>query len=155
MKTNYSLVTATVIRRNDQYKYKLVGKGEKYLANHSDDQNAGDICQAYLKPFSSELPVIQTVSLQKVEDVIGCHESGDIIFQANVQCTYEDEVTSKIKKCTRKYYVFAQSSLDACSGVYEQLNSECLDDFEIVSLTRTKVIGLIDSETKSEDDGTN
>ncbi|MDN4754435.1 hypothetical protein QYZ87_07830 [Porphyromonadaceae bacterium W3.11] len=37
-----SLVTARVVRENEQYAYKLVGKGEKYLVRHEDGDNAGE-----------------------------------------------------------------------------------------------------------------
>lgn len=56
---NLSLVTAKVIRENENYSYKLVGKGEKYLVRHEEAGNAGDKVIEEITPFAKEPIVIE------------------------------------------------------------------------------------------------
>lgn len=47
---NLSIVVAKVVRENAQYKYKLVGKGERYLVHHQEGDNSGNAVMKYLTP---------------------------------------------------------------------------------------------------------
>jgi len=60
-----SLVTAKVVRENEQYAYKLVGKGEKYLVLHEDGEKPEDVVISELAPFSKEPVSVESVVLQK------------------------------------------------------------------------------------------
>lgn len=62
---NLSLVTAKITRENEQYNYRIVGRGEKYLVKHEDGENAGDKVIEKLTPFAKEPIVIEQVVLQK------------------------------------------------------------------------------------------
>lgn len=45
-----SIVTVTVTRENEQYAYKIVGKGEQYLVLHDDGQNAAEAVLKEVEP---------------------------------------------------------------------------------------------------------
>ena len=56
---NLSIVVAKVVRENAQYKYKLVGKGERYLVQHQEGDNPGNAVMKYLTPYAKEPVVIE------------------------------------------------------------------------------------------------
>lgn len=138
---NLSLVTAKVIRENENYSYKLVGKGEKYLVRHEEAGNAGDKVIEEITPFAKEPIVIEQVSLQKNTEIIG-YENSEFIFKASVEFI-ELKDNGKEYKVKRNYFVLAnsiQEALDTLKGFTEI----SMSDNYITSITRTKIIEVIE-----------
>lgn len=143
-----SLVTARVVRENEQYSYKLIGKREKYLVLHEDGENAGDKAMAYLTPFAKEPVQIEQVILQKntVEILGGDVENEDkFLYKATVEFIEVNESTGKERKITRTYYVGADDVQIALNHLVDYLN-ECMETSGLAgisSIVRTKVIEAI------------
>ena len=136
---NLSLVTVKVVRENENYKYRLVGKGEKYLVRHDAENNAGDIVVKELTPFAKETIVVEQVLLQKNAEII--ESCGEFIYKAAIKYIEIDD-TGKERKITRRYYVQSDSARDAFDAVAEFLSGS-LNDACIMSVTQTNIIELL------------
>lgn len=134
---NLSLVTAKVVRENEQYRYKLVGKGEKYLVAHDDMENPGDKVVTEITPFAKEPVVIEQVVLQKNVEFI--ESDGDSIYKSAVEYVELNENTGKERKVRRNYYLRANSTREAFDILSDFL-SGFVSDNSIASLARTKII---------------
>lgn len=136
-----SIVTAKVVRKNEQYNYRLVGKGERYLVSHEDGESAGDKVVEYLTPYAEEPVVIEATSLQKSTEVVivdGVEES-DTLYKASVQEILVSEDSGKVKRITRKYFVLARNFAEAHENLEVFLGGMC-GTFEIGSITKTNII---------------
>jgi len=131
-----SLVTAKVVRENDQYAYKLIGKGEKYLVFHEDLEKAEDTVILELTPFSKEPVSIDSVIVQKNSEIIGDSES-EQIFKASVKFMYLDEISGKEKKSSRKLFVRA----DTIEAAILVISSE-IPEGHLASITETKIFDV-------------
>lgn len=135
-----SLVTAKVVRENEQYAYKLVGKGEKYLVRHQDGDNAGDKVLAYLSPYAKEPVCIEAVALQKNIEFVNPEEPADHIYKCAVEYSTLNEETGKEQTVRKSYYVYA----DTVRGVMTTLEDVMrFNDVAITSISRTKIIELL------------
>lgn len=135
-----SLVTAKVVRENEQYNYKLVGKGEKYLVQHNEGENAGEKVMEYLTPYAKEPVIIESVVLQKsYAEIIGEVDSNKSIFRANIEVVVLDKDGQKTQKTAHKYYIFGSSVKDVVA-VIEGLGYL---DFAISSIARTNIIEVL------------
>ena len=76
-----SLVTVRVVRQNEQYNYKVVGKGEQYLVKHADDERADEKAIEYLKPFSREPVIVVRTELLKGSVELLEHEEADCFYK--------------------------------------------------------------------------
>lgn len=137
-----SLVTAKVVRENEQYAYKLVGKGEKYLVLHEDGQKAEDRVISELSPFAKEPIVIDSVVVQKKSEIIGDFKC-DIIFKAVVKLAYYDEISGKEKTSSNKLFVFAESAKNAISVILEEI-----PESHLVSISETKILDVFKYEVE-------
>ena len=131
-----SLVTAKVVRENEQYAYKLVGKGEKYLVLHDELEKAEDSVMTELTPFSKKPISIDSVVVQKNCEIIGDSEC-ELIFKASVKFMYFDEISGKEKKSTRKLFVRADSVKDAATVIYSEI-----PEAHLSSITETKILDV-------------
>ena len=138
---NLSLVTAKITRENEQYNYRIVGRGEKYLVKHEDGENAGDKVIEKLTPFAKEPIVIEQVVLQKTTEIIG-EPDEEFIYKAQIQFLEVNENTGKEKKMTRNYFVCANSTRDAFEVLSDYIDG-FFSDSSIVSVVRTKIIEII------------
>lgn len=136
-----SLVTAKVVRENEQYAYKLVGKGEKYLVLHEDGEKAEDRVISELSPFAKEPVVIDSVVVQKNAEVLEAGDGADSIFRVAVKSMYIDEVSGKEKKATRKLFVRASTIENAISAAkkHELFGS-------VASISETKILDVLSSK---------
>ena len=145
---NLSLVTAKVVRENEMYRYKLVGKGEKYLVAHEDMENPGDKVVVELTPFAKEPVVIEQVVLQKNVEFI--ESDGDVIYKSAVEYIELNENTGK--KVRRNYYLRANSTKEAFDVLSDYI-SVFVSDNSIVSVVRTKIIDVfLDWGCKDDND---
>lgn len=135
-----SIVTAKIIRKNEQYNYRVVGKGERYLVVHEDGEGAGDVVLQYLAPYAQEPVVIEATALQKSTEIIGLDEpeEGCGIYKASV--VFRELLESgKTKKTTRRYYILAEE----LSSAHEKLDEflcAMVQDYEVVSVSKTNII---------------
>lgn len=136
-----SLVTAKVVRENEQYSYKLVGKGEKYLVIHEDGENAGEKVMKELAPYAKEPIVIESVVLKKQHEVVQIYDGG-CVYQVVVECAEENEKTGKVRKFKIYYYVKANTTRDAFESIAEHLVG-FVSDIAIVGVQCTKIIDII------------
>lgn len=137
-----SLVTAKVIRENEQYAYKLVGKGEKYLVFHDEVEKAEDSVIIELTPFSKEPVSIDSVVVQKNCEIIGDSER-ELIFKASIKFMYLDEISGKEKKTTRKLFVHADSVKDAANAIYAEI-----PEAHLSSISETKILDVFKYKAK-------
>ena len=137
-----SLVTAKVIRENEQYAYKLVSKGEKYLVLHEDGEKAEDRVISELSPFAKEPVVIDSVVVQKSAEVVDAKDGADFVFKIAVKAIYIDEISGKEKKVTRKLFVRAFSIENAISAAKKH------EPFgNVASISETKILDVLKSES--------
>ena len=121
-----SVVTAKVVRENEQYAYKLVGKGGKYIVMHEDGENAGEKVVEKLSPFAKELVEIQQVR----------------VYKAHIEYSEMNEVTGGTKKQTLRYFVCADNIKEAYSLLADFIH-EFVDESAIQSIIRTNIIEVI------------
>lgn len=144
---NLSTVTARIVRENEQYKYKIKGKGEKYLVIHEEGENAGDIVVEYLSPFAKEpVKIEQTTLLKGRPEIIG---EGDNIFQAKIEYISVDENKGKERKITNTYFVQAGHIREAFDALAEFI-SDFVSDACITSVSKTKIIEVLGGEEDGE-----
>ena len=136
-----SVVTAKVVRENEQYAYKLVGKGGKYIVMHEDGENAGEKVVEKLSPFAKELVEIQQVSLMKSMEVVGDTEA-ESVYKAHIEYSEMNEVTGGTKKQTLRYFVCADNIKEAYSLLADFIH-EFVDESAIQSIIRTNIIEVI------------
>ncbi len=136
-----SLVTAKVVRENEQYNYRMVGRGERYLVRHSEDENAGEKLSKYLTQYAKEPVVVEQVILQKNNEVIG-ELTDDVVFKATVAFIEVDPDTNKKRKVTRSYFVCADSIREAFDTLSGYL-SDFLCGNSIVSIAQTKILEVL------------
>ncbi len=137
-----SLVTVKVVRRNEQYDYKIVGRGEKYLVLHNDGENAGEKTIAYLSPYVVEPIQVEQVILQKNTEVIG--DAGKLaVFKATVEAIVVNHETGKQRKESRCYYVNGDSIKEAFDELVGFISEISLSAEHIRSISRTNIIEVI------------
>lgn len=137
-----SIVTAKIIRKNEQYNYRVVGKGERYLVVHEDGEGAGDVVLQYLAPYAQEPVVIEATALQKSTEIIGLDnpeaEERCGIYKASV--VFRELLESgKTKKTTRRYYILAEE-LSYAHGMLDDFLCSMVQDYEVVSISKTNII---------------
>ena len=137
---NLSIVVAKVVRENAQYKYKLVGKGERYLVQHQEGDNSGNAVMKYLTPYAKEPVVIEGVSLQKHSDIV--ESFGEMIYKAVVQHVVEDIDTGRLHKSKRNYFINGDSYSDAYEALLAEANN-WVGLSEIISLSKTNIIEVL------------
>lgn len=138
-----SIVVAKISRRNEQYNYRIVGKGERYLIQHDEGESPGDKVLQYLTPYAFEPVVIEGTSLQKRCEIIAGERAEDAssIYKGSVAFREETE-NGKVKKTIRNYYICADNFFEAHEELSVHL-SECMGSAEIVSMTKTNIIELL------------
>ncbi|MDR0872531.1 MAG: DUF4494 family protein [Prevotellaceae bacterium] len=136
-----SLVTARIVRENEQYKYKIVGKGEKYLVRHDENEDAGVKTLEYLTPFAKEPVKIEQITLLKPSVELVDNGDADFTFKVGIQFIQVDD-NQKERKRSQTLYVRADDLQEAfdMSSVY--LN-DWLCDKAITSISRTGIIDVI------------
>lgn len=137
---NLSIVIAKVIRSNEQYKYKLVGKGEKYLVTHRDNENAGDIVVEYLKPFVSDIR-IESVALQNNSQVVGIDDEKQIYKAVVKQIVLNEEGIEK--RLNQKIFLGGKDFFEANTLLMAYIDSS-VQESEVLSISKTNIIELID-----------
>lgn len=134
-----SVVVAKVVRENEQYKYRLVGKGEKYIVQHHEVDNAGEMVAKYLSPFAKEPVVIESVALQKSTEIIADISNEEGVYKAVVQFAEEDPDTGKIRKYKRNYFVGGDNFAEAYDKLMGEANN-WMGLWQVLSLTKTNII---------------
>lgn len=136
-----SLVTAKVIRANEQYNYKLKGKGEKYLVNHNEGESASDIIVDYLTPYAVEGSVvsIESVMVQKSTEILDSKDEDCPIYKCSIRLEelLEDGKTRKVQ---RKIFVQASNPAEAIALVENEMTG--LYEYEVLSVTKTNIIEI-------------
>lgn len=135
-----SLVTARVVRENEQYAYKLVGKGEKYLVRHEDGDNAGEAVVEYLSPYAKEPVCIESIQLQKNIEFINVNDTQDHIYKCTAEYITTNEDTGKETKVRRSYYMYAESIREALNIMDDFL---VIGDAAVTSIALTKIIEVL------------
>ena len=135
-----TLVTARVVRKNERYAYKLVGKGERYLVKHKEGENAGDKVIQELT-YDAEVPVIvvQTQLLKNNVEFIE-DEKADRFFNAKVEYTELTDDGKKEKKVKDRYIVQANTAKEAFNRLSAVINA---DDDCITTVAITNIIDVI------------
>ena len=135
-----TLVTARVVRKNERYAYKLVGKGERYLVKHKEGENAGDKVIQELT-YDAEVPVIvvQTQLLKNNVEFIE-DEKADRFFNAKVEYTELTDDGKREKKVKDRYIVQANTAKEAFNRLSAVIN---VDDDVITTVAITNIIDVI------------
>ncbi len=135
-----TLVTARVVRKNERYAYKLVGKGERYLVKHKEGENAGDKVIQELT-YDAEVPVIvvQTQLLKNNVEFIE-DEKADRFFNAKVEYTELTDDGKREKKVKDRYIVQANTAKEAFNRLSAVINA---DDDCITTVAITNIIDVI------------
>lgn len=141
-----SIVLAEVARKNEQYTYKLVGKGERYLVAHKEGEHAGEKVAAYLEPYAKKV-TIKSVSLQKDGVEVVNHFQDDMrIFQVGFRFV-ELTDSGKTRKSSSKLYVFDTDLGNAYRQAEEWLSACCsYEDIEITAVSKTNLIEYLTDE---------
>lgn len=142
-----SMVSAKVLRQNENYKYRLAGKGERYLVYHNEDDSPIEIVKNYLRPYVIEEPSIDSVALQRgvsyVEDSMG-----DYVWRAQLRYTSRillENGTEKERKVSAKYLVCADDMSQAFESIVAYLESNTEHpSSSLVSISRVNVIEVIE-----------
>ncbi len=135
-----SLVTARVVRQNEQYNYKVVGKGEQYLVRHADNERADEKAIEFLKPFSREPVIVVRTELLKGSVELLEHEETDRFYKCITEYMELLE-TGKEKKVTGQYFVQASNISDVMSKLLKAYMH--LDAVDVKSIARSKIIDVI------------
>ena len=135
-----SLVTARVVRQNEQYNYKVVGKGEQYLVKHADDERADEKAIEFLKPFSREPVIVVRTELLKGSVELLEHEEADRFYKCITEYMELLE-TGKEKKVTGQYFVQASNISEVMSQLLKAYMH--LDAVDVKSIARSKIIDVI------------
>ena len=135
-----TLVTVRVVRKNERYAYKLVGKGERYLVKHKEGENAGDKVIQELT-YDAEVPVIvvQTQLLKNNVEFIE-DEKADRFFNAKVEYTELTDDGKREKKVKDRYIVQANTAKEAFNRLSAVINA---DDDCITTVAITNIIDVI------------
>ena len=135
-----TLVTARVVRKNERYAYKLVGKGARYLVKHKEGENAGDKVILELT-YDAEVPVIvvQTQLLKNNVEFIE-DEKADRFFNAKVEYTELTDDGKREKKVKDRYIVQANTAKEAFNRLSAVINA---DDDCITTVAITNIIDVI------------
>ena len=135
-----TLVTARVVRKNERYAYKLVGKGERYLVKHKEGENAGDKVIQELT-YDADVPVIvvQTQLLKNNVEFIE-DEKADRFFNAKVEYTELTDDGKREKKVKDRYIVQANTAKEAFNRLSAVINA---DDDCITTVAITNIIDVI------------
>lgn len=136
-----SLVTARVVRSNEQYGFKLKGKGEQYLVRHQEGENSGDKVVEYLQPFAIEPIIIEAVRLEKGVDFLNQEEKRARIYKCTVEYIVLNESTGRESKVRKGKYLYADDCQDALNCVENSLGPA--ERAGVVSMALTKIIELI------------
>ena len=136
-----SLVTARVVRRNEQYGYKLKGKGEQYLVRHQEGENPGDKVVEYLQPFAIEPIIIEAVRLEKGVDFLNQEEERERNYKCTVAYIVLNESTGKESKVRKGMYLYADDCQEALNCVEKSFG--LAESAGVVSIAQTKIIELI------------
>lgn len=136
-----SLVTAKVVRENEKYKYKLVGKGEKYLVQHEDGDHPGDRVIEELSPYAVEPVQIEGIASLKKTEII--ESEGDVTYKVVVEFLEVGEVSQKLKKTKYNYFVRSNEFLDDVIVQVRKYLSSSVSDWAIVSCSRTNIIDIL------------
>lgn len=145
MSNKTSIVTVKIVRKNDQYAYKLKGKGEQYLVTHEDGAKPEDSVIEHLSDYA-QVPI-------QVESIITCKnnpeilpfdpaEGDTIIYKAIVQLVSFSEETGKETKQTVPVYIHSESIDKALSQLIEH-SSSWISDVNIKSISKTNLIEVI------------
>ncbi|MGP1420052.1 MAG: DUF4494 family protein [Tannerella sp.] len=142
MNKSLSLVTARVVRQNEQYGYKVVGKGERYLVLHEENENAGDKVVEFLKPYASEpVRIVQTTLQKKGLELIG-DKSAESFYNATAEYMQLTE-SGKERKVVFRFIVQAKTAKDALLHIDEHLSKLMVDSDGITMISKTKIIDVI------------
>ena len=135
-----TLVTVRVVRKNERYAYKLVGKGARYLVKHKEGENAGDKVILELT-YDAEVPVIvvQTQLLKNNVEFIE-DEKADRFFNAKVEYTELTDDGKREKKVKDRYIVQANTAKEAFNRLSAVINA---DDDCITTVAITNIIDVI------------
>ena len=136
-----SLITAYVVRENEQYRYKLVGKGEKYLVQHNESEDAAMKVIEFLTPYAKEPVKIKQVTLLKESVELIHYGDADFVFSVRIEFVLIEE-NGKERKKSRTIYVTNDSINEALDTTKEWM-SGFLSDSAITSIVRTKIIDVI------------
>ena len=135
-----TLVTARVVRKNERYAYKLVGKGERYLVKHKEGENAGDkVIQELTYDAEEPVIVVQTQLLKNNVEFIE-DEKADRFFNAKVEYTELTDDGKREKKVKDRYIVQANTAKEAFNRLSAVINA---DDDCITTLAITNIIDVI------------
>ncbi len=137
-----SLVTARVVRQNEQYRY-AASKNEKYLVEHGEKESAAALITAFLAPYSTEPVQVLSVVLQNGSEIIGHQEpdEGQAIYKVNLIEYVPDEKTGRPKRKSHRYFIAASGLHKAAECMQAQLDS-LLGDYEITAITKTGIIEI-------------
>ena len=135
-----TLVTARVVRKNERYAYKLVGKGERYLVKHKEGENAGDkVIQELTYDAEEPVIVVQTQLLKNNVEFIE-DEKADRFFNAKVEYTELTDDGKREKKVKDRYIVQANTAKEAFNRLSAVINA---DDDCITTVAITNIIDVI------------
>ena len=135
-----TLVTARVVRKNERYAYKLVGKGERYLVKHEEGENAGDkVIQELTYDAEEPVIVVQTQLLKNNVEFIE-DEKADHFFNARVEYTELADDGKREKKVKDRYIVQANTAKEAFNTLSAVTN---VDDDCITTVAITNIIDVI------------
>ena len=134
-----TLVTARVVRKNERYAYKLVGKGERYLVKHKEGENAGDkVIQELTYDAEEPVIVVQTQLLKNNVEFIE-DEKADRFFNAKVEYTELTDDGKREKKVKDRYIVQANTAKEAFNRLSAVINA---DDDCITTVAITNIIDV-------------
>ena len=135
-----TLVTARVVRKNERYAYKLVGKGERYLVKHKEGENAGDkVIQELTYDAEEPVIVVQTQLLKNSVELIE-DEKANRFFNATVEYTELTDDGKREKKVKDRYIVQANTAKEAFNRLSAVINA---DDDCITTVAITNIIDVI------------
>ena len=135
-----TLVTARVVRKNERYAYKLVGKGERYLVKHKEGENAGDkVIQELTYDAEEPVIVVQTQLLKNSVELIE-DEKANRFFNATVEYTELTDDGKREKKVKDRYIVQANTAKEAFNTLSVVIN---VDDDCITTVAITNIIDVI------------
>lgn len=141
-----SMVGAKVLRQNENYKYRLAGKGERYLVYHDEIDNPAEVVKNYLRPYVIEEPSIDSVAIQRGVSMIEA-STGAYVWRANIRYTCQEVLENgaeKERKVSAKFFVCADDMSSAFEAIVGYLEYETEHPAtSIVSISRVNVIEVI------------
>lgn len=94
---------------------------------------------------SDEFQVVNINPMKFKEVILNDQESCDRYYKAILQFITIDEKTEK-EKHTQVYYLVQAASFDNCKDTIRTVMERSMIDYQIVSVSETKVIGVIEHE---------